>query len=66
MMAYQLWNLALHALFLVVVVVISEVLAVFMHFGYLAFEVACQSLVLGLASIHLGIVLVVDLCLHTL
>ena len=38
-MAYQLWNLALHALFLVVVVVvISEVLAVFMHFGYLAFK----------------------------
>ena len=64
MMAYQLWNLALHALFMVVV--ISEVLVVFVHFGYLAFEVVCQSLVLGLACIHLGIVLVVELCLHTL
>ena len=30
-MAYQLWNLALPALFLVVVVVISEVLAVFSY-----------------------------------
>ena len=50
------------ALFLVVEVVVSEVLVVFVHF---AFEVLCQSLVLGLACINLGIVLVVELCLHT-
>ena len=36
--------------------VIFEVLAVFVHF---VFEVVCQSLVLGLACIHPGIVLVV-------
>ena len=45
---------------------ISEVLAVFRHFGYLAFEVVCQSLVLELACMHFGIVQVVELCLHTL
>ena len=66
MMAYQLLNQVLHAFFLVVVVEISEVLTVFMHFGYLAFEVVCQSLVLELACMHLRIVLVVELCLHTL
>ena len=43
--------------------VISEVLAVF---GYLAFEVGFQSLVLESTCMHLGIVLVVELCLHTL
>ena len=41
---------------------VSEVLVVFVHF---AFEVLCQSLVLGLACINLGIVLVVELCLYT-
>ena len=45
--------------------VISEVLAVFLHFGSFPFGVVCQSLVLGLACIHPGIVLVVELCLHT-
>ena len=45
---------------------ISDVLVVFVHFGYLAFEVVCQSLVLELACMHLGIVLVVELCLHIL
>ena len=38
--------------------VLWKVLAVFVHF---AFEMVCQSLVL-----ELGIVLVVELCLHTL
>ena len=42
------------------VVAFEWVLAVF------AFEVVCQSLVLGLACIHPGIVLVVELFLHTL
>ena len=37
-----------------------------MHFGYLSFEVGFQPLVLELACMHLGIVLVVELCLHTL
>ena len=40
-----------------------EVVVVFVHF---AFEMVCQSLVLELVCIHLGIVLVVELCLHTL
>ena len=39
--------------------VISGVFVAFVHFGSLVFEVVCQSLVLELACIYLGIVLVV-------
>ena len=42
---------------------VSQVLAVFVHF---AFGVVCQSLVLELACIHLGIVLVVELSSYSL